>query len=253
MNHGPLLFARFAFPPNALGYCGPDRAGELLEYADAGIVDAGLRELESNFEGAWPYLELIAVANGIADPLDERVVEAYWIGNRLLDRVGMTALGDSVTDRFRSVAGAAFERLAAAIPAGAVPHHSFHVFGVYPWMGLLRSGIVDEPLRVLDRCRVRWGRVLETGEGTARVLSRPLVWTGTTLGLSEPRVEEVVWADHGRSLVADLRSGDAVALHWDWVCDLLPARRLSALRSVTNKMLAVTNGLLHPPAAALLG
>ena len=39
------------------------------------------------FDGAWAYLESIARAAGIADPLDERVVEAYWIGNDLLDRV----------------------------------------------------------------------------------------------------------------------------------------------------------------------
>ena len=44
-------------------------------------IDRGLRDLAAGFEGAYPYLELIAAANGIEDPLDTRVVDAYWIGN----------------------------------------------------------------------------------------------------------------------------------------------------------------------------
>jgi hypothetical protein len=51
--------------------------------------------------------------------------------------------------------------LAAPVPACALPHHSFHVFGVYPWLGLLREGRSVEPLRVLDRCRIRWGQVVQ--------------------------------------------------------------------------------------------
>ncbi len=46
VDSGPLLFARFAYPPNELGYCGPDAAGELLDHVDATVVDPDLR--------AWP-------------------------------------------------------------------------------------------------------------------------------------------------------------------------------------------------------
>ena len=81
MTAGPLLFARYAYPPNALGLCGADETRTLLEYGDARASDGGLAELARTFEGAWPYLTLIAQANGIADPLDPRVVEAYWVGN----------------------------------------------------------------------------------------------------------------------------------------------------------------------------
>src|ERR1039458_5353739 len=93
---GPLLFARYAYPPNALGYCGPGDSQSLLELgADPGSVgnDEGLRRLARRFEGAWPYVELIAAANRIEDPLDLRVVEAYWIGNELLDRRRPRRLG----------------------------------------------------------------------------------------------------------------------------------------------------------------
>ena len=76
MTPGPLLFARYAYPPNALGLCGSEESRALLEYGHAGASDEGLGELARAFEGAWPYLTLIAGANGIRDPLDARVVEA---------------------------------------------------------------------------------------------------------------------------------------------------------------------------------
>ena len=84
---GPLLFARYAYPPNELGYCGPTDPGALLESASDGFDLAELAHLATGFAGAWPYLELIAGCNGIADPLDARVVEAYWVGNPLLEKV----------------------------------------------------------------------------------------------------------------------------------------------------------------------
>src|SRR3954453_942934 len=89
---GPIRFARYAYGPNRLGYCGPDAADELLGEAAAGGDVRRIRELARGFEGAWPYLELIARSNGIADPLDGRVVEAYWLGGAPLQRGPLGAL-----------------------------------------------------------------------------------------------------------------------------------------------------------------
>lgn len=252
-RNGALLFARYAYPPNALGYCGPDRPGQLLEQASAGVDDAELRGMLRGFEGAWPYLELIAGGAGIADPLDARVVEAYWIGNDLLAAVGTPAFGRSLEDRFHRRLGArSWACLAESIPAGAVPHHSLHVFGVYPWTGLLRAGRGTQPLHVLERCRIRWGRVLRVAGPTALVSSQPLAWDGRVLSLGAPRVEEVrLRADPG-ALAPELAAGDWCALHWDWACDRLDARRLTALRRWTGHTLDLVNALPHPgPAAAL--
>jgi len=248
------LFGRYAYPPNELGYCGPDANAQLLEQVSASADDGDLRHLVKGFDGAWPYLELIAGAAGIADPLDARVVEAYWVGNGLLDRVGPTAMGRSLEERFsHRVAGRAFDRLIDAVPAGALPHHSFHVFGVYPWLGMLRGGMVDEPLRVLDRCRIRWGQVTAIlGDGSARVLSRPLSWDGRRLELATPRAELAVLRVGGRGLAGQLRPGQWCALHWDWVCDRLDRRQLAALRMYTLDQLDVVNALPIPPPAAVL-
>ena len=205
---GAVLFARYAYPPNALGYCGTDAARQLLEQVEAGVDDGGLHRLVRGFEGAWPYLELIARATGL-DPLDRRVVEAYWLGNDLLHRVDRAALGRSLEDRFHPRLGRGDgSAFVDAVPAAAVPHHSFHVFVVYPWLGLLRTGLVDEPLRVLDRCRIRWGRVVDVDGVTALVRSRPLVWEGRSLRLGVPLVERLATGGGGLRLTRPLAPGD---------------------------------------------
>ena len=261
---GPLLFARYAYPPNELGYCGPDASRELLERADAATTrgvpdDGGLRRHARGFEGAWPYLELIAHAHGLADPLDRRVVEAYWVGNELLRAVGPAALGDSLEDRFRSRGRVIWQGLsdvvagAAAGTEPAVPHHSFHVLAVYPWVGLLRSGVRDEALRVLDRCRIRWGRVLEVSQAGALIRTRPLQWDGHRLSQGPDVVEQVVTRSDGYGLAPALVPGDWCSAHWDWVCDRLDRRGVLALRTWTERQLAVVNGVTRPAPAQVLG
>jgi hypothetical protein len=254
---GPRLFARFAYPPNALGYCGPEDSRGLLEHVARGSVgggqDGALRAAAPRFEGAWPYLQLIAAANAMRDPLDPRVVEAYWIGNDLLDAVHARLLGDSFDERFRRRAGRLWDDLVAAVLAGARPHHNVHVFAVYPWLGLMRSGLVDEPLRVLDRCRIRWGQVEDADEQGVLVRSRRLVWDGSRLGLGPAEVEHAVVALDGLSLTPPTAPGTWCALHWDWICAELTGRQLDQLRRRTLDALDVVNGLRRPPPAAVLG
>lgn len=254
MSSGAVLFARYAYPPNALGYCGPGAPGELLAqiaYVDAtGGDDRGLRQLAVGFEGAWPYLQLIAAANHRADPLDAEVVTAYWVGNRLLEAVTPALLYRSLEERFARRTGTSWWRLSEVVSAEAVPHHGFHVFGVYPWAGLLRGGRIEEPLHVLDRCRVRWGRVERIVENEVWVRTRPLVYDGHLLGLGE-EVTEVV--SHHVEVGPDLAPGHYVSLHWDWVCDRLDAPGLAALQRLTTRMLRVANAPTRPGPAALLG
>jgi Family of unknown function (DUF6390) len=241
MTPGPVLFARYAYPPNALGLCGTAETQLLLEYGAAGVSDAGLVELARTFEGAWPYLELIAAENGIGDPLDERVVEAYWIGNPLLDRIDERRFGRHLEERFRARAGPAWRRLAEAVPARAVPHHNFHVFGVYPWVGLLRTGASTEPLRVLESCRIAAGRVEHMGADVATVVLEPLVWDGRRLGLGGRTRREASWHTDGLGFVGELRPGDWVSVHWDWICDRLRPGEVARLRRYTLRTLALAN------------
>jgi hypothetical protein len=233
---GPTRFARFAFPPNRLGYCGPGDGGELAHYT-RGHEDPGLRHIAAGFEGAYPYLQLLAGANHCADPLDAEVVEAYWIGNELLDRVHLHDFGHSIDDRFRRRSGASWRQIDASIPDG-VANHSFHVMHVMPWAGLLRDGVVDEPLRIIDRCRISWATVVgqldasaESDGGRVLVQRLPLVWSGSRLVFGEPVVESV-------DSPFPVDPGDVVAIHWDWICERLDPRQLAWLRRTTTHQLA---------------
>ena len=235
------MFARYAYPPNERGYCGPADHLELLGYAASGAVDAGLETLARAFSGPWPYLTLLAGAAGIRDPFDVRVVEAYWVGNDLLEGVGVAELGRTMEERHRPRAGSAWPFLAEAVPAGAVCHHSFHVFGVYPWVGLLRETHRGEPLEILDRCRIRWGKVVATAGEHVVVESRPLTWDGHRLELAAPIKETAQRGVDGTGFLDDLEPGEWVSLHWSWVCDRLTDRQLRDLRRYTARQLTITN------------
>jgi hypothetical protein len=240
--NGPLRFARFDFMHNRLGYCGGDDNRALYDYAVASIVDRGLAELLGRFSGAMPYLRLIARTTGIGDPFDPRVVEAYWLGNSLLDRIGENALGDSLAERFRPRLRADGWRWLQGKPsAGAVPVHAFHVFDVFPRVGLLRSGSVDRALDVMDSCRIRWGRVLERDGDWLVVNVVPLVMADGRLELGAPRVERIQGWQEGAGFLGDALPGDVVAVHWSWACDRLSRAQLARLVSWTSRQLAIAN------------
>lgn len=245
MTSGAIRFLGYAYPPNALGYCGPDDHLALSDYREANVVDAGLVGLIREFEGAWPYLQLIASSVGL-DPLDDRVVASYWVGGNLLARLPMLTIAASLRDRFQSRAGSSWERIGEALGAGAKPHHAFHVFGVYPWVGLMHSGMTGEPLRILDHCRIRWGRVEHSGEGSARVRAQPLEFDGDRLSLGEPLEQTARWS--GRELVP----GELVTLHWDWVCEPVNRAIVDTLATDTNKMIAVANRSIARPRTGIL-
>jgi Family of unknown function (DUF6390) len=236
---GSVLFARYAYPPNELGYCGPEDAAGLLAAGAAGEASADIAARARQFDGAWVYLQLLAEAAGIDDPLDARVVEAYWIGGDLLDRLPTERLHDRLTERFAGQSGGFWNRLGDEARQLARAHHSFHVFAVYPWAGLLGSGS-PVPLSVLDRCRIRWGQLVERHDETAVVRSQPLCWDGEQLHLGDEAEETVRQSSAGQSL-ADAQPGDWVALHFDWICDRLTPQRLAELTRASDQQLRLAN------------
>ncbi len=240
---GQARFARYAYPPNQLGYCGPDGAEALLAVGAGLAADGAAEEVDRRaraFDGAWVYLQLIAAAAGIDNPLDERVVEAYWVGNDLLDDVDPHVFAATVRAAFAAEAGADWRTLALRDPA-AVPHHSFQVFAVYPWVGLLGRG--DTARHVLDRCRIRTGVVRAVLDDHVDVTARPLIFDGARLGFGAPQLESAQWSDGGRALAGPggLVPGDQVALHWNWVCERLSPAQAATCEAFTWRQVELTN------------
>ena len=211
----------------------------------ASEIDRGLRDLAARFEGAYPYLELIARAHGIVDVMDRRVVDAYWIGNQLSDEVDPGLMLQSMDTRFRAQLSAESWRWLQGKPeAGARPTHAFHVFDVFPRVGLMRGGAVTDAIKLMDSCRIRWGRVLEVKGEQLVVDAVPLSLVEGKLVLGHARPQTVRrWLD-GTGFVADVAMGDAVSLHWDWACEVLGPSRLEALRRRTAHQLELANQTL---------
>jgi len=234
---GVARFARYAAPPNRLGYCGPDGYGNAQP--DSNERRAELRRTAHEFVGAYPYLELLAGAAEVDDPLADGPVEAYWIGNPIVQRVATSAFGQSLADRFRLRSGSNWPHVELAVP-GALCNHAFHVFVVSPWVGLMRDGVVDEPLSIVDECRVSWGRVTSVGgQGLVVVERTPLRWQNGRLvpGLTQPA-----------EVTCDVAVGvgDVVSIHWGHVCDVLTDAQLAWLRYVTNSQLTLAASIGRP-------
>ena len=231
---GPEMFFRYARPPNRLGYCGPDRDADISLAASGDTLPVEeATELALAFHGAWPYLELIGRLTG-RDPLSNAVVEAYWLGSELLDAIDLQPWGHSLADRFGPRAGARWSAISQALNAGGSPNHAFHVFCVYPWVGLLRQGPADPAIEVLDRCRISAGRVVEAEGDIAVVRRRALVWANDSLQPGEQTDEPFLTND-------PVRVGDLVALHWDYICQPITARQHRLLIASHDRHLRIAN------------
>lgn len=217
-----MRFARYAYPPNELGYCGPEGArAMLLPGAEADIARRARR-----FEGAWVYLEFLAEVLGTDDPLASEVVETYWIGTDLLDQVEPAELVERLTTRFGDQMGGTWRDSATR----AIAHHSFQVFEVYPWAAMLLAGLPAGPaVTVLDRCRIRTGVVRDVDGEWVTVTSSVLGWDGGRLTSKPPGLEKVRWSIDGKSLLTAPAIGDRVSLHWDWVCEVLTSDQAARL------------------------
>ena len=180
------------------------------------------------FDGAWAYLELIAAAAGVATRSTSGWSRPTGSATTCSTRIDPAA---AVGARSRTGSAASRRRLARRPRHRARPHHSFQVFAVYPWVGLLASAGRRRPCRC-------WtvpdpgGEVLAVdGERYSSVTERRLAWDGATLAEAPPTPGRARWSVEGRSLIPRPRDGRQVALHWDWVCAEVSEAQANQLRN----------------------
>ncbi len=236
------MFARFAYAPNRLGYCGPPEATALR-----GGSPEEVRAVARSFTGAWPYLLVMSRLTGIADPLDHRLVESYWIGGGIGARLDPAAFVAELLAVIGPAAGHYWKYLTdASLVEEAAANHCFHVFGIYPWTRLLGRG-GDHPVDVLDNCRITWGTVRSRADDHLVVECSRLEFDGHRLRLGTPEPRRVPRGAEGFSAVPDAVPGEVVALHWDRLCGRLTSTRVHALATSTERQLRVTNRRLGRP------
>jgi hypothetical protein len=235
---GTTRFIHYAFMPNKLRYCGGDDNSEMFAYALAATREPPLDAILRKFTGAMPYLTLIARSNAIADPFDDRVVEAYWIGNELLDHVEVRDMYASLREKYRTRLSPKLMALVAnKAPEGARAHHSFHVFDVWRTAEHLDGDV----LLTLDNCRISWGTVQAVEGADVIVDRRPIVMHEGKLMLGESRRERVARLIEGKGFVTTVAPGDTVSMHWGWVCEVLTPRQRANLARFTDQHVLLAN------------
>lgn len=232
--------ARYAFGPNRLHLCGPDANSEVLAYIKEGVADPGLTSLLRRFSTLYPYLLHIARANNIADPFDDRVVEAYWIGNELLETIPLAVFYRHLVDSLKLKKRGNkinFSILEAKLPQGARMHHSFHVFNVYERTGHDQS---LHTLESMDSCRVSWGKIEQVSGPNIMVSRRPLKIEDNKLVLA---TEEKITIT--RRLEDDIminpKVGDTITMHWQVPCEVINQTQVRWLEYYTQKHLSLAN------------
>lgn len=240
---GVLRCSRYAFGPNRLHFCGPDANREIWDYVNAGFTDFGLEKLLRGFETLYPYLDRIARSNHIQDPFDERVVDAYWIGNDLLGAIGKQTLHQYFIDDLRlkdKLPLKKFRLLEARIGIGFLPNHNFHAINVPKKMGHQE---MPATLEFMDSCRVSWGKVTHVHGPNITLAYEPLSISKGKLVLGNPIEKKVI-----RRLEADydiemLQVGQYVTLHWDIPCEVLHKEDVMRLKTYTLESIRIANSV----------
>ncbi len=227
--NGVELCCKFSNITNRLNYCGPSHAHQCFaRFMQSGEGEKEVRELLGKFEGLFPYLQFIAKKHDL-EPFDYRVVEAYWLGNELLDvftaedfKAFLPELGK------RGLPAKVVSQLRENVPAGAFPHHTFNV--LFVGVGQI-TGSVPTTLENMQNCMASWGEVVA-----------PLKVKGPVLNVLNGRY---VLSDTEREVkfAVSPKIGDKVAMHWGECVHILNPRQYENLQKYTEKVISAVNSV----------
>ena len=235
------LATKYSFMPNRLKYCGPEDADKIFfNFIITKKNSKKVRELLHDFKALRLYLELIAKKNN-KKTFDKEVIEAYWIGNELLDNVSNDDIRELILNEFtkeglpRSVA----TELALRTPKGITPHHSFHVLHV----NFLTKNVIPT-IANLEKCRISWGKIKEIKENELLVEYKPVITDNNKIKLGKTKLKRI---KYHKEFFNDMKKGDFVSIHWDLAIERLNKDRLRNLEKYTLKNIEVMNSVYPTP------
>lgn len=232
--HGLAICSRYAYPPNSLALCGPDKQKDLQWYSKTLSIDKGSIEILSQFSTLYPYLILIAKENNLKDPFDKKIVEAYWVGNSFLHFVPISEFVRLMRDTFnlrKKIKPGELNCILEKIGNGAVPHHAFHVLNIYKRTGYNDSNHV---LKTMDACIINLGKVIKIQKNSFIINTRPLIQINNRLVFGSV-IERTIYPQGEKDAIFQtLQKNDWISYHWGYLCQKLHMRQLQNLIVYTN-------------------
>lgn len=238
---GLALCSRFAFPPNSLSLCGPEKQIDLKWYTETLQIDLGVKNILSQFSTLYPYLCLIAYENNIADPFDTRVVEAYWLGNSLLSKIGIKPFINHLSDKLvlkKKIKKTDLSKIFLKVEKGALPNHAFHVLNIYKRTGRIES---LHTVQTMDACIINWGKITTLKGNKIVISTKPLTLSNNLLTLGQTRLRTLLIQGEKDTKQKELHEGDWVSYHWGYFCEKLNLRQLKNLIHYTKASIDLAN------------
>jgi len=238
---GVLRCSRYAFGPNRLHYCGPDANKEFGDLIKTEEDNFGLTHLLKQFKTLFPYLKYIAWANGIKDPFDSRVVEAYWLGNELLETIEKRAFHRFLVEDLaikKKIGNKEFFWLEEKIGQGALPHHSFHVLNI--WRRTGEADIAHTPESMYECC-INSGVVTDVSGPDITVSTEPFFYKEGRFVLSPTVSQKITRALEAEYDIEQIKPGQTVSFHWGVPCEVITREQAETLKKYTLKNLAFAN------------
>lgn len=235
-SSGLKLAILYSLTPNRLGFCGPQKSSDqekLISFLLGKGSEKEVRKILSKFEAAYNYYKLIANKNNIRDPLNIKVIEAYWLGNKLLEKVSAEDLGKMILKNFVKpnllTKEKALERI-DIIPESSKAHHSFHVL----ILGSITGRVDFSNIKLKDICRPGWGKVIYVKGNKVLVEYEPLSKEKERIKLGRKKRKYIYWDS---KLVPDISAGDWVSFHWNFLVQKLEKDNVKNLEKYTKNNL----------------
>jgi hypothetical protein len=238
---GLLLCSRYAYPPNSLSLCGPEKQKDLKWYTMQGKTDTGTREILSAFSTLYPYLSFIAYENNIKDPFEIPVIEAYWLGNHLLSNIPLSGFSRHLKDNLKlkkKITPAKLSSLLEKLPIGGLPNHAFHVLNIYKRTGHLD---ISHSTETMDACIINYGKIEKTLPGYLIINTKPLRMINDKLQFDKPIKRKISLIFEKHSLQLKIKNGDWVSYHWGMFCQKLNSHQLKNLIYYNNLAVSLAN------------
>jgi hypothetical protein len=228
---------KYSFITNKKEYCGKKNSFKFFKEFILNPEIKRIKRIEKllmSFNGFYPYLKLIGESNSL-NPFNEKVVEAYWTGNNLLENIPLKSIKKMILNDFvkAGLPKKIAEKKALNLKKKVFPHHSFHVL----YINFISRKVLPI-LENLNNCIVLWGKVVKEEKENLKVKGEKLFLEKGKLRFDK----SVIMIKKG--FVQENVLNKFVSFHWNFGVEVLNKKQLKNLKKFSLKNLELVNSII---------